>query len=139
MKNILNKEQILEEDILMKEKLKEINELMNFNNINKNTPERFRELLVQVYTKDKNSKENKENIKWSPEKVFLIVPTKQEYQLREQLIDYLDKHLYKDLIQEIKDGVLFDNMKELSWIKVTGFTDEIMLWQEPEGNPFYKS
>jgi len=118
------------ESTLTEEKL---NEAMK---LSRNTPERFRELLVKVYTKDKNSKEN---IKWSPEKVFLIVPTKQEYQLREQLIDYLDKHLYKDLIQEIKDGVLFDNMKELSWIKVTGFTDEIMLWQEPEGTPFYKS
>lgn len=108
-----------------------LNEAMK---LSRNTPESFRELLVQVYTKDKNSKEN---IKWSPEKVFLIIPTEQEYQLREHLVDYLDKYLYKDLIQEIKDGVLFDNIKELSWIKITGFADEPMLWQEPQVSPSF--
>lgn len=111
----------------------ELNKAMK---LSRNTPERFRELLVQFHIKDGEDKNSKENIKWNPEKVFLIVPTRQEYQLREQLIDYLDKYLYKDLIQDIKDGVLFNNIKELSWIKLTGFSDEIMLWQEPQVSPF---
>lgn len=123
----------------MKNKLENIlteSELNKAMKLSRNTPERFRELLVQFYTKDK---EDKESIKWNPEKVFLIVPAEQEHHLRGELIDYLDKNLYKDLIQEIKEGVLFDAMKELSWIKVTGFADEIHLWQEPQVSPFYMS